>query len=64
MNKTILVVVLVAATLLATGLTVIPNAVQNAHANPCSTIGDSTNNPGSNDRGDEVEVKCDLDHVD
>ena len=63
MNRTIIfLVVLATATLLGAGLAVIPNTIQNAHANPCSNIGFSNNN-GAEDSGDKIKVNCDLDHV-
>jgi hypothetical protein len=46
-NKTVLMAaVLAIATVLATGLTILPSSVQDAQANPCATEQEVSNNEG------------------
>jgi hypothetical protein len=59
-NKTVLMAaVLAIATVLATGLTILPSSVQDAQANPCATEQEVSNNEGENGPvSDESEDKC------
>jgi hypothetical protein len=58
MNKTIFIAaMLAAATLLVAGLVVFPGSVQEAQANPCSTVVEG------NAGGVEPEYNCDFEGI-
>jgi hypothetical protein len=63
MNKTVfMAAVLAIATVLAAGLTVFPNSVQEAQANPCSvgTGSEGVTISGSSSASDESEAETEL----
>jgi hypothetical protein len=60
-NKTVLMAaVLAAATVLAAGLAVLPNSVQEAQANPCSNNLDAEENSGGNTLNPQDDQECDF----
>jgi hypothetical protein len=60
-NKTVLMAaVLAAATVLAAGLAVLPNSVQEAQANPCSNNLDAEENSGGNNLNPQDDQECDF----
>jgi hypothetical protein len=60
-NKTVLMAaVLAVATVLAAGLAVLPNSVQEAQANPCSNNLDAEDGSGGNTLEPQDDQECDF----